>query len=288
MNPTREIPPCPAGGEGVHRWLMSAAWRLRASGESADRAAQYLAARITRRPTPPNEIIACVAKVYGTQTSFADRRAWPAAPAKWPTPNSEQIEAACESGIGLVDLWERSPLRFHGPATEEILPAMFPAECLLCMAPDNRSAKTAPFQSWRGRMGDNQFVVPSPMAAPTGRTQDARESARCLGNTGPRRYLVTEFDSGTTDEQSACISHLADRAPLVMVLHSGGKSLHAWWRAHGTPEEVLRRFFRAAVTIGADPATWTRCQLVRTPDARRDNGERQSVYYFNPTNLPEK
>jgi len=46
---------------------------------------------------------------------------------------------------------------------------------------------------------------------------------------------------------------------------------------------------RYAVSIGADPATWTRCQLVRMPDGlRREPGKerRQTVYYFNPEALP--
>jgi hypothetical protein len=35
-----------------------------------------------------------------------------------------------------------------------------------------------------------------------------------------------------------------------------------------------------AVRLGADKATWARCQLVRIPDGTRDNGNRQRVHYF--------
>lgn len=52
--------------------------------------------------------------------------------------------------------------------------------------------------------------------------------------------------------------------------------------AAGQPEERLRRFMRYAVALGADRATWTRSQFVRMPDGTRDNGERQTVYFFNP------
>ncbi len=38
---------------------------------------------------------------------------------------------------------------------------------------------------------------------------------------------------------------------------------------------------RKAVSLGADPATWTRSQFVRMPDGTRDNGKRQTVYFFN-------
>ena len=52
--------------------------------------------------------------------------------------------------------------------------------------------------------------------------------------------------------------------------------------AGGQPEERLHRFMRHAVTLGADHATWTRCQFVRMPDGTHDNGRRQTVYFFNP------
>jgi hypothetical protein len=37
-----------------------------------------------------------------------------------------------------------------------------------------------------------------------------------------------------------------------------------------------------AASIGADHATWTRSQFVRMPDGTRDNGNRQTVHFFNP------
>ncbi len=38
---------------------------------------------------------------------------------------------------------------------------------------------------------------------------------------------------------------------------------------------------RYAVSLGADPATWTRSQFVRLPGGVRDNGKRQPVLFFN-------
>ncbi len=55
-----------------------------------------------------------------------------------------------------------------------------------------------------------------------------------------------------------------------------------WFWAAGQPEERLRRFMGYAVSLGADSATWTRSQFVRMPDGTRDNGQRQTVYFFNP------
>lgn len=114
------------------------------------------------------------------------------------------------------------------------------------------------------------------------RKADGKTSAHTLSNAGPRHYLITEFDEGSADEQAATIWHLEAFAPLVMVLSSGGKSLHAWWDCRGIDESVVGRFFRYAVTLGADPATWPRSQFVRLPEGwRHDKGTRQQVYWFD-------
>ena len=80
--------------------------------------------------------------------------------------------------------------------------------------------------------------------------------------------------------------------PIALALRAlrGGKSLHGWFSCLGEDEEKLRRFMRYSAVLGADPATWTRCQFVRMPDGlRRKPGQfpvRQQVFHFNPANLP--
>ena len=120
------------------------------------------------------------------------------------------------------------------------------------------------------------------MTERSGRTQDGKESQHTLQNTAARRFLVIEQDRGIIDEQAAVLLHLAERAPLVVAVHSGNKSIHGWFLAAGQKEETLQCFMRYAVSLGADRATWTRSQFVRMPDGARDNGKRQVVYFFNP------
>jgi hypothetical protein len=111
---------------------------------------------------------------------------------------------------------------------------------------------------------------------------------RCLANTGPRRFLVVESDQGTFDKHAAVLWHLAKYAPLVMVVHSGNKSAHGWFYCADAAESAVEKFFRYAVSLGADLATWTRCQLVRMPDGQRENGNRQRVVFFNSKPLEAK
>jgi hypothetical protein len=187
-------------------------------------------------------------------------------------------------GYGLADLWEESPIRIEDNKahTEEIVDALFPGNPLLCCGGSIHNVDTKPRDAWRGQLAQLQFMVPSPMTAPTGRTQDGRESKRCLENVGPRRFLVVEFDSGDIDDQAKLVRQLAVYGPLCLVVHSGGKSLHAWFLVDGEPEEKVRDFFTYACRLGADPATWNRAQMVRMPDGRRENGKRQAVFWYAP------
>ena len=202
----------------------------------------------------------------------------------WPSLNLEQRDAILEGGGGLVDLWEASPIRIddNKPRTEEIIDALFPGNSLLCCGASMVDFATRAREDWRGELSSLQLIVANPMTAQTGRTQDGKLSAHTLENTGPRRFLIVEQDSGTVDEQAAVLLHLAERAPLALAVHSGNKSLHGWFYCAGRPEDRLRRFMRDAVSLGADPGTWTRSQFVRMPDGTRNNGKRQAVYYFNP------
>jgi hypothetical protein len=213
----------------------------------------------------------------------------------WPQRNDEQIEAvvAASDVAGLADLWEASPLRpdWEESQTEELIDALFPGNPLLCCGKHiNRGFGTGTREEWRGQLAVQQFIVPSPMTAEEGLKKDGGPSLRCLANTGPRRYLVIESDHGTIDTHAVVLWHLARLAPLVTVVHSGGKSLHGWFACQGSSEALQLRFMRYAVMLGADPATWTRCQFVRMPDGLRRRprafGVRQSVFYFNPNNLP--
>jgi hypothetical protein len=188
---------------------------------------------------------------------------------KWPSVNAEQREAIIRDSGELADLWELSKPRIDNDEalTEQIIDRLFPDAPLLCCGKSNSDFDTKPREDWRGQLSRLQFIVPSVMSAITGKTRDGRESKHTLDNTGPRRYLVCEFDSGDVDDHAALLIHLGGYAPLVCAVHSGGKSLHGWFYVQNQPENRVLKFFRYAVWVGADPVTWTRSQFVRMPTA---------------------
>ncbi len=214
----------------------------------------------------------------------------PRSPTKWPAVNQEQREAAIRDDGGLADLWEFSRPRVedNDQHTETVIDRLFPPDALLCCGASQSDFDTRPRAEWRGELAKLQFIVPSPMSSVSGLTQDGRESKHTLANTGPRRFLVVEFDSGAIDEQAALLIHLAGYAPLVCALHSGGKSLHGWFYVHDQPEDKVLKFFRYAVGLGADHRLWTPSQFCRMPDGTRDNGKRQTVYFLNYRPLEAK
>jgi hypothetical protein len=197
--------------------------------------------------------------------------------------NETHRESIITIGGGLAELWELSRYRLHDndPRTEEIIDRLFPGDPLLCCGASQSQFDTRPRAAWRGELSGLALIVPSPMTALTGLTKEGKESAHSLNNTGPRRFLVVEFDTGTTDEHAALLIHLAGYAPMVCAVHSGGKSLHGWFFVACQPEDRVLKFFRYAVSLGADTATWTRSQFVRMPDGLRDTGKRQTVFFLN-------
>jgi hypothetical protein len=197
-----------------------------------------------------------------------------------------------QGGGRLQDLVSLSPVNLtagHRPVSEW-LTQLFPQESLICLARMNAAhAQVRPLVTWCGSPVLDQFelIVPSPMTSLQGLNQQGKLTNRCLNNTASRRYLVIEFDNGDQDSQVARLIHLADYGPLALVLHSGGKSVHGWFRAEGIEEGQLREFFSYAVRLGADPMLWVRCQMVRLPDGYRTGTQKcQRVYFFDPEMLP--
>jgi hypothetical protein len=261
----------------------------------------YRVARVMHPYRDQREIIATlVASVVGQPVAMLDIEravknsqdaAWnPDAPMSqprpkpWPAVNLEQREAITAAGGGLADLWERSPVRFEDSEchTEQIIEALFPDNPLLCVGRSNRAFATRSRLKWKGRLSEMALIVPSAMTSQSGLTKEGRVSEHTLSNTGPRQYLVVEQDAGSLDEQAAMLLHLSAKAPLVLAVFSGSKSIHGWFHCAGVPEDRLRQFFYYAVSLGADPATWTRSQFVRMPNGTRDSGARQTTYFFNP------
>lgn len=272
---------------GVHAWIMETAWKCRRGGLSrADAEIAILATESLLRAGRrfgPGEIEGAVAKVYlvKTQGGRVKRRS-----IRKPRHDPEYTQQIHERiGFEPYDLWENSPLRLEGQETDFFVDELFPGNPLLCCGASQFDFDTLPREGWRSRSSTLQFIVPALMTSRTGLTEVGKKSAHSKANTGQRRYLVLDFDDPPSEQHASLCWELRKYGPLVLVLQSGGKSLHAWFRAEEC--ELMGKFFRFALVCGADRQLWANhSQFVRMPGGLRNNGTRQTVLYFNPDNLP--
>jgi hypothetical protein len=289
MNAIRQLPQwCvdivahpPRSGEGFHLWLFRAARALWGCGRDEYEITAILenASATCGRRVPASEIQDAVKNSWRAAFQPESLATYP----RWPSVDLKKRSAAIHDSGNLADLWALSSPRIEDnyPHTEQIIDRLFPGNPLLCCGKSQTEFDTKPREDWRGDLSRLQFIVPSAMSAVTGKTKDGRESKHTLANTGPRRFLVVEFDSGDIDDHAALLIHLGGYAPLVCAVRSGGKSLHGWFFCAFADEEKILNFFRYACTLGADPITWVRSQFVRMPDGLRDNGKRQTTFFRN-------
>jgi AAA domain len=241
---------------GVEHWnsvAQSVANSLKNSGFTEDELREVLtkSGEAYRDTVTEKDIEKVIAKAWDETTG--KKSLWPC----FDRPAFERLPKETESDF----------LEKHGrPETVEpweVLNLLFKGDPLLCLAANPQETfHTQKLSEWKASGIQQNFIVPSPMTKQTGITKEGKESGRCNENTGERAYLVIESDELTRSEQWTLIAYLSGFAPLVMVLDTGNKSLHAWFRCDGKAE---KDFMREAVRLGADKATWTACQLVRVP-----------------------
>lgn len=272
----------PGKGRG-HHWLFRVALHLRHyhTEGACFRLLRSCADEWRDRTVPDAEIWKAVRKAY----SATPEEARATSAVAWPDPSPEAIARVLSATKPLFGLAPLDDL-----PTQRLLPALFDWDDLVCAGYAQAQGVTATLQEIHPKADAFQFIVPSPMTARTGVSQEGETSFRCLANTGPRRFLVIEGDSATKEEQACILTHLARFLPLALVVDSGGKSLHGWYWVAGRPEPTVRLFMEYAVHLGADPHTFVRCQWVRMPGGTRytDGAPRpQPVLHAHPDLLAE-
>jgi hypothetical protein len=146
------------------------------------------------------------------------------------------------------------------------------------------------------------LIWPQPFTGKTAKTKDGTDSYRCNGSIKAYRHCVIEFDDEVAwplerQQQFWAGVLLRKELPVVAVLHSGNKSLHAWLPVKATNptqwKEITGRlldkqggFFGI---LKADPAGRVPSQGFRLPGhLRKETGNSQKLLYFNPENIPTK
>jgi hypothetical protein len=236
------------------------------------------------RFTPDREILSAIQYAYEVTPSTGTARVRP-----WPVPN-KTLQAECRR-LSKRREWSLERLReasaLEAAEAEQTPPQWFLKHLLgedpmICVGVGVAKFETEQMRYFtESQLKVYEFVVPNAMSALEGkRKSDGEMSAHTLDNTGPRQNIVVEFDDGATlDEQAARHIWLSEFRDLRMVVFSGSKSLHGWYRA--TDEASDRKFMEEAVRLGGDPKTWLKSQFVRMPNGQRENGTIQRVEFFD-------
>jgi len=315
---------CPKSPNGVHRWLAKAVWRMhdRLTDEEQTRIL-YWATRNCGRRMQPGEIENTISNINRKRDGRLNGRFFK--PLSHPVPEEinkivfegprdlrslTKIDASLSAHQWLLRLFPVDSL------------LCLAQEVVHCNPSDlqpyiSRHWCTKRLQNWvsghAALCDSSSLLVPVPASFIWHYAQDGHRSTRCNAMfPTPRLYLVIEFDfsvksrdgkeetrwaalirgweqKGISTRQacSALIRHLSLYAPLVLIVWSAGKSLHTWFNVSTASEKEQHAFMDYSCAVGADPATWTKCQLVRLPmGIRGDNKVRQTVEYFDPSNLP--
>jgi hypothetical protein len=119
------IRPCPESGKGVHDWIPHAARKLAIAGVDPCEAENWITARMTRTPSPSNEVAGTIAKIYREQSAGE----------KWSgirgiekpefCPAKLQRIAAVMDGVDAEWLAARSPVPPHDCSPASFLHALF-------------------------------------------------------------------------------------------------------------------------------------------------------------------
>jgi hypothetical protein len=281
----------PAAG-GTHRWLAQAASgvsRVLPAAACASFLRRCCEMHVTHRLVPEREIAAAVGLAYGLGagaggrgTGIGSRANYGQRALTWPEAEPELIANVTAYAIPLFD-----GVTETGHAAADVLPQLFKPGELVCMGAVSERALVRPVEVALAMAEGMQFVCINPMKGLEALNKVGKLSARCQNNVAVRRYLVAEFDDAslTKLQQAQLASALAESAPLVMAVDSGGKSVHAWYRVEAMARQDQARFFALACALGADSTRWDVCGWLRMPGGLRVKADgsrvRQRILYWD-------
>jgi len=135
------------------------------------------------------------------------------------------------------------------------------------------------------------FIIINPLSGDAATTKTGKITLRGDENVVEYRYCPVEFDTLSKQDQISFWS--AARLPIVALIDSGGKSIHAWlqvsqlakvedseqWRV-----EIKNRFYDRILTpLGVDKACSNAARLSRLPGHyRTEKGQYQKLLWLSP------
>lgn len=263
----------PEPGE-THLWLARVAGgisRLLTREQCFDFLRSVCDEGVRHREVPDREIEGALNLAYEEQSETANSGRGRIA---WPIKDGGLMQEVLAMTAPAFDVEKDTGL---GP--RDVLPGLFRPGELVCAGVTSDKPRIRAVEEWMGDAERMQFVCVNPMKATFGKNKDGGVSVRCQDNVKLRRYVVAEFDDPeqTKGMQAQLLTALSRLAPLVLVVDSGGKSLHGWFRVEELGAKDQVRFFSACCALGADRTRWDICGWLRMPGGLRPGGQKSEV-----------
>jgi hypothetical protein len=309
----RDLPACPAAGTGVHSWIMSTAHYCRRCGMVEAEAVQFIAARITRPPSPPNEIETAVSKAYHTtafsgiprQYSQQKRRAVPLAEIKYDEAKLRAVAARSKAPASWRHwLWERSQMRPETQNAISFLARLYgPGETVHVF--DKMDGIEGKHPRWTfkisnpmdcrvpsemrdgGRFRSGVWFLCNPVDGhwhPNPR-QNGEPSCRSEESLTSFRYAVLESDVAPACLWLAFVVQIPAR--IAAIYTSGSRSIHTLVqidaRSKAEWDSTAGQWKRPLKVLGGDAACLSAVRLSRLPGcARPEKSGFQKLLYLAP------
>jgi len=138
---------------------------------------------------------------------------------------------------------------------------------------------------------NSPHIIANPLTGDIGTTHTGKPSYRADSCVADRRYCIVEFDDMPIEQQFEFWAGIP--LPIVALINSGGKSLHAWIRVDSPSAEhwgemVAGHMYKnVLIPMGVDSACSNPSRLSRTPGRfRTEKDNWQRLLYLAPQGRP--
>ena len=219
----------------------------------AERAVEHILRNVSHRPNQPSEVRNAVKGAY-------DRHNNPHIPSN-PIKVTQPDPSLKEQNLGEPGLFEKYTIKSDPipmNAGEAVSKLFDPSEYIFIQRQVAEKGRLLPVTDWIAQPDLSQYQFITYNTFPADATN--RSEAQVLG----RKYLLHETDDPSLafEQQLGLIKRLENEAELKMIVNSGGKSLHSWFK--WTPGNK-KAFLELSQKLGGDPRFKLMNQLCRLP-----------------------
>lgn len=202
-----------------------------------------------------------------------------------------------------VDIWEASPLRVWDHPKDHaalLFDALYAPDDLIFTGELYDTDTIRSVAEWivyfRNGGSPAMHIIPNPLTGtPAPKKSGEGETLRGDLTVKEYRYCVVEFDNLSREDQIRFWS--AARLPIVALIDTGGKSIHAWLQVSklapvSTPEQwettIKQRLYdRLLIPLGVDKACSNPARLSRLPGHfRKEKGAMQRLLWLSHEGRP--